>query len=224
MAKSRKKHYQTKESHLIPPKQRAKSRFQNINIISLWWINMIKFLSKNDVDSEIIDNQNTFKWVLRYKKLIIELDEINNWINKIQKLIKTKLLTKETANKAIWIMKEISWDKANFIKNELEKYFEETLNMLEWKQGILLTSDIIESSFWKYKNYLSDNPMSWITDLSLSIPAFTSNLDKNEIKQAFESTTYEKMKKWVKDNIWDSLLKLRRYNFIWYWNGIKKVV
>ena len=224
MAKSRKKYYQTAQAHLIPTKQRSKSRFQNIDIISSRWMKILYFLSKKCETKEEIDNQNKFKWVLKYKNFIIELHEINNVLKKIQKLIKTKLLTRKTADEAIWIISEVSGEKAKLIKDELEKYFNETLKLLEWKQGILLTSDIIESSFWKYKNYLSDNCMAGITDLSLSIPGFTSDLNKTEIKESLESTTYEKMKTWVKDYIWESLLKLRRDEFNWYWGGMQKVL
>ena len=222
MAKSRKKYYQTIQAHLIPTKQRSKSRFQNIDIISSWWIKILWFLSKKCETEEEKNNQNKFKWVLKYKDFIIELGEINNALKKIQKLIKTRLLSIETADEAIRIISELSWEKAKTIQGKLETYFNEIFELLEWQQGILATSDIIESSFWKYKNYLSDNCMAGITDLSLLIPTFTSDLNKNEIKESLESTTYEKMKESVKDFIWSSLLKLRRDDFKWYWGSIQK--
>ncbi len=81
------------------------------------------------------------------------------------------------------------------------------------RNKILCTSDILESSFGKYKNYISDNPMAGITNLALCISAFTSSLSEDELKESLENTTMKDIEKWTDENIGTTLLKKRRSVF-----------
>lgn len=56
-------------------------------------------------------------------------------------------------------------------------------------EKLLCCSDIIESTFGKYKNEISKNLMTGITDLALIIPAFTSNLSVEEVQKAIDYCT-----------------------------------
>jgi hypothetical protein len=72
-------------------------------------------------------------------------------------------------------------------------------------ETLLCSSDVIESTFGKYKNVLSENPMSGITDLALIIPAFTSTYEEEEIKNAIDNCNCKMIKEWGKENLCESL-------------------
>jgi hypothetical protein len=74
---------------------------------------------------------------------------------------------------------------------------------------ILCTSDIIESAFGKYKNYVSKNPMAGVTNLTLCLAAFTSSLKKESIRDALEKTKVADIQKWTKENIVITLQQMR---------------
>jgi len=75
---------------------------------------------------------------------------------------------------------------------------------------LLCTSDIIESSFGKYKNYMSQNSMAGITDLSLCLAAFTNRLDATKLKIGLENTKMNDLKKWSKENIRETHFSKRK--------------
>ncbi|MDD2385256.1 MAG: hypothetical protein PHP52_00550 [Bacteroidales bacterium] len=75
---------------------------------------------------------------------------------------------------------------------------------------LVCTSDIVETTFGKYKNELSKNPMNGITDLALIIPALTSNLLDDEIKKAIDSCTCKMLKEWKIENLCDSFSVKRK--------------
>ena len=52
--------------------------------------------------------------------------------------------------------------------------------------------------------------MAGITDLSLSISAFTSDLNDDEIQEAFEKTELNDVKKWSEIFIGDTLYSKRK--------------
>jgi hypothetical protein len=81
------------------------------------------------------------------------------------------------------------------------------------KESLLCSSDIIETTFGRYKNELNENPMSGITDLALIIPALTSSLEEVEIKNAIDGCTCKMIKEWRKENLCDSLSVKRNQTF-----------
>ena len=81
---------------------------------------------------------------------------------------------------------------------------------VEGSDKILCSSYILESSFGKYKNYISDNISVSITDLSLLKPAFNSKLGQDEIIKALETIKVKQTKEWSTMNIGGTQTKKRR--------------
>ncbi|CEG11401.1 hypothetical protein MSIBF_A1420012 [groundwater metagenome] len=210
MAQMRTKLYQSEEAHIIPPSQRQKSRYQNIGIISAWGMKSLRHLSQKTTEEKTTIN---LKWVEEFEQFIQELNEINQVICKIQKILKYNGLSKDTVKECNQLLDEISNEKGIIFKERLRNYFTDQLELMPTSDKILCTSDIIESSFGKYKNYISDNPMAGITNLALCISAFTSNLDEFELKEALEKTRMSDIKNWTDENIGTTLLKKRREFF-----------
>jgi len=200
---------QTDISHFLPNKQRTKSRYLNINIISDFSINMLKYLDKTD-DEKVIEK---FNWLKEYSSLIRELDQIRKVVFKIEKIVKTNGLNTKTIKKCYKILSVLSTSKAIQLKEQVKLYLYDTLNLLSDRKSILCTSDIIESAFGKYKNYISCNSMAGITRLALCISAFTASLSKNEIREALEYTKMQDLKKWTTDNIGTTLYQKRKIAF-----------
>ena len=60
-------------------------------------------------------------------------------------------------------------------------YMVKTLALIPQNQALLCTTDILESAFGKYKNYVNSNPMACVTNLILCLATFTCSLAENEI-------------------------------------------
>jgi hypothetical protein len=204
--------FQTVYAYLIPPRQRQKSRYQNIGIISGWGMKVLHYVQNHSTDQDLADK---LLWVVEYEDFIRELDQLNQIICDIEKIIKHNGLSKSTVDKCQERLELLSNNQSGKIfKEELNAYFEACLKLTSETKTLLATSDILESAFGKYKNYLSDNPMAGITNLALSIPAFTASLEKTEIKKALMITSINDVKRWTEKNIGTSLLKKRREAFL----------
>jgi len=209
MSEMRIKLSQSEIAHIIPPKQRKKSRYQNIKIISDWCMKAINLIENEEEKSEkIIDN---LKWILSYKDFILELSEINQVICDIEKILKHNGLSVSSKKECDLIMNKLTTNNlGRQIKEQIQMFLDSTLKMLPENKKILITSDIIESAFGKYKNYVSCNPMAGITNLVLAIAAFTSSLCEKEIKEALEFTSMDEIKQWSNKFIGKTLLQKRR--------------
>jgi hypothetical protein len=213
ISKLRQKWHLSQFAHLLPPKLRNKSRFQNIQTISSWGIKILKYYDKTKNNPEKTEELEQIKEIKKYKKLIVELLKFNEQIHKIEKLVKRNGLSQKTVNKCQKYLAKLKGANGIIFKKEMTDYFNDMFKLLSKEKKILATSDIIESAFGKYKNYLSSNYMTGITDLALCIAAFTSKLTQQEIKEAMQSTRIQDLKDWSKDNIGETFLQKRRKAF-----------
>lgn len=196
-----------KMAHVLPPLQRCKARFMNLRPISDWGTSVLTLL-----DSQLgnfSEEKASLAWVGAYRELIGELDVLNKIINEIQSLLKQNGLSKDNFQICKQILEQASTGRLIQFKNVITNHFEESINGLPQLDHILCSSDILESSFGKYKNYLQDNPMVGITNLCLSIAAFTGTMNEDEIKLAFETTKVVQIKEWALSNIGKTTLAKR---------------
>lgn len=210
MSEMRVKLAQTASASIIPPKQRKKSRYLNIDAISKWAIKALRLAKDKSVcqsDNHVIEN---LLWIRKHELFIKELANINEVILKIEKILKHNGITKATIKSCEKVLDDLSSQKGEILKFKMKEYFKSIQKLLPKTKTILCSSDIIESTFGKYKNYVSSNPMACLTNLSLSIAAFTSSLEKNEIKLALENVKIKDINNWTKVNIGQSMLKKRR--------------
>lgn len=195
-------------SHIIPQKQRVDSRFMNLDILSDWGLKALNCLKTSTMGSKI---HESLSWVPEFKELINELDIINTTISEIKALLKIKGLSTKTINMVTKIFNRKTLNsRLQYFKENLLNYLKETLMKLPYEKQLLCTSDIIESSFGKYKNYMSQNSMAGITDLSLCLATFTNRLDATELKSGLERTKMSDLKKWSNDNIGETNFSKRK--------------
>ena len=198
----------SRHAHLIPPNQRSKSRFLNIDILCSW---ATKALAAYESDKISHEEKLQLKWLKDMEQFILEMDLIISKVRQISIILKNEGLSKKTKKKCLACLKKCNKGKALQFKRLMVDYLEENSNQItKYKEKILCCSDVIESTFGKYKNELSKNPMCGITDLVLIIPAFTVNLSKEWVSAAVDSCTVKDLQKWKNENLCPSLLTKRK--------------
>lgn len=201
----------SKQAHLIPPNQRTKSRFLNIDILSKWAVLALK--AYNNPDTCTADKQS-LQWVKDMEDFVIVMEKIIAVIQEISIILKNNGLSKKTITMCKASLKGCNKGKLGLFKNMILKQINKNGDFLNKRNEIkLCCSDIIESIFGKYKCELSKNKMSGITDLVLIIPALTSTLDTIATTHAIDNCTVRDIEKWKKENLCESLLSKRKSVF-----------
>jgi len=199
-------------AHIIPPNQRSKSRFLNIDILTGWCMKVLTALKKDDLT---MAEKELLQWVSDKKSFIQEMDQIIVKIEELSIILKTNGLSSKTKKKCFNLIKNFNkTPRQSQFKQLFEEYVNNNVIHIKRKSKTLMcSSDIVETTFGKYKNELSKNPMNGITDLALIIPAFTSNLIDSEIKKAIDTCTCKMLKEWKVENLCDSLAAKRKMVF-----------
>ncbi len=198
----------SKNAHLIPPNQRSKSRFLNIDILSNWAIKALDSYDSNRLSDE---EKAQLQWVKDAECFIKEMNVLVSKIQEISIILKNEGLSKKTKRKCIKLLKHFKQGRLLKFKKGLIVYLNENTSYItKYKEKLLCCSDVIESTFGKYKNELSKNPMCGITDLVLIIPAFTATLTPEWVRGAIDSCTVKDIQNWNKENLCVSLLTKRK--------------
>ena len=201
----------SKHAHLIPPNQRSKARFLNIDTITNWGMRVLKALENTDIS---VEERSQLQWVKEKEALIIEMDFIMTIVQKISIILKNEGLSRANKRRCISLLRNCKRGKSKQFREDMLNYLSEyTKPISKRKEKILCCSDIIESTFGRYKYELSKNPMSGITDLVLIIPALTVSLSEGAVSEAIASCRVKDIKAWKKDNLCNSLLAKRNMVF-----------
>lgn len=212
MGEIRMKLGQTESAYAMPPNQRQKSRFLNIGPISTWARDILNAVETGKIQTLGKRMREQVEWIESKKAFIEELSVINTVKSKIEKLLKTQGLNEKTIENCIQFSSGLIGEKGKIFAGEISKYLKSTFSLSK-KERMICSSDILESAFGKYKNYLSKNPMACVTDLVLCIPAFTCKLTEENIKEALETVKIKQLQKWKQDNICKTLLSKRKELF-----------
>ncbi len=214
LARIRKQFGQTAAAHLIPPKQRKKSRYHNLTPLAEYGRHVRRYLAQTTAPNETEQRVcQALQWLPAYTAFFDELMEVSHLVCEVEWHVKHHGLSPRSIAACCQILTTATTRKGIHLKTRMLQYFQETCALVEAAESMLCTSDILESAFGKYKNYVSDNPMAGITGLALCIAAFTSSLEEHELKESLEQTTTQDVQSWVQENIGPTVLKKRRDAF-----------
>jgi len=200
----------SKFAHLVPPNQRIMSRFMNLTPLFNWGYKTLKLLDKNQLNDMEREKVNP---ILQYKELINQTHFLLGIMNSVQKLLKNKGFSTDTVSECIEKLDKVEDERGKKIVEMIKSYFDDTLKKISKGETVVCSSDIIESSFGKYKSVVKANKSVGVTDLCLCISCLTGSGDLDQIKKAMEGVKIKDIKEWKEKNIGESLLSKRNTIF-----------
>jgi hypothetical protein len=196
----------SKIARIVPPNQRIMSRFMNLMPLFEWGMIMINLLCKNELTGE---EKTALSFLEPLKEFIFDSYQILIRLNKIQELLKEKGFNDQSAEKAMSLFSGIESNNSLKIRIQLKKYFADLSYKADGKT-ICCSSDIIESSFGKYKEIVKGNKSVGISDLSLCIAAMMGKNNADKTNEAMEIISIKQVKEWKAKNISKTLFAEKR--------------
>lgn len=214
MGRIKKKGVLGKAAAVLPPNQRIKSRFLNINLVAKWGQKALENLLKNT--NLTAHHHAVLDWVKPYDEFVTELQTICEAATFVSQTLKNNGLNEQTA--ALILAKfddknKPATGKLLGFQNRIKKYLAAMLALLPanfGKDSLLCSSDCIESTFGKFKQWMSINTNTGITDLALVIPAFSVPITSEYITTAFTAVKVKEVKEWIKEHFEPSFFAQRR--------------
>jgi hypothetical protein len=200
-------------AYLAPPKPRDKARWMNLDAY-VDWSEKILCLKAVDVKKNERKKYKThLKWVRKFRHNISEWRTILDMLDQLKKEVKSNGLNVNTQDNFTESVANFNLNTPRLIqiKQEIITYIEEECRNID--SVYPGCSDIIESVLGKYKIFSGKSPMKEVGKAVLTMPVFTSNIDYKEVKTAMESTSANDVKRWLDNNIGESLFSRRKKGF-----------
>ena len=213
---------QTELAFLRPPAQINKSRHLNLDDLIDWGEKTILYLKeekkrKRQTETEKLEIKrlnSKLAWLLKYETAI------NNWqmMLMMSRGIETKLKKEGLHQKSLWEFlqtgNEFSGNsQLDNLREGIIRYLEKEIAVVEGKNPLLASSDVIESIFGKYKFFSNKGPLKEIRRIILLIPLLTINITRDFIQEALEKIKNLELKKWEEEIFGQSMLSKRRMLF-----------
>ncbi len=207
---------QQEHSYLLPPKQRAKSRFMNQGKAVDWAKKML-----NGFEQLSEKEQSFFGALKNHRKIVGILDSCLQIAKEISLLLKKAGLSAQTVQEIERLMeraKECHKDPltAKFLR-QVDGYIANYSSLLKshGKDSVLhVCSDVIESIFGKYKENAGNSALTGLTRLNLEIPLYCLNQKElqGSIPKAIERKFIADLEEWKRSHSTENQL-IKRVEF-----------
>lgn len=198
-------------AEIVPPAKRKKSPYQNVRPAIEWATKMLAFLAGPQARlPKYRKAVKALRWLQGYTELIDEMRELVDVIASMETTLKHGGLRARTARHCEKLLAGLEKPTFGPFKDKLGQWLRDTLEMMPPNQKTLCSSDIIESIFGAYKNFVSNNKMAGVTRLVLVMAALTCDLTLESTKESIEAHTVKQVKQWASDNIGETLNQRRR--------------
>jgi hypothetical protein len=216
LAQTKNKILQTSLAYLVPLKDRTKARFLNLPSIAKWTKQIIEYMNScttSSHESQATQEQirSHFSWLFEYQEFLTQFWAEIQILSELQHLLKTLGLNDISYHKACRLVQSLpdgalQTPLAEYLKTEFEWTTHAT-------HPSLLTSDIIESLFGKYKYLAKPHSMSEINRMIFALPCICEPITPTLVKRAFSTMTHAEMEQQCQQAISETLLSKRRKAF-----------
>jgi hypothetical protein len=216
ISKGSRKLRQTNLAYLIPPKIRQKGRFQSIGNLCKWSIKMLDFMA-------VIGAAEKSSSLDRVRKAFPKFSLLKNFIESFSKTVKA-------SSDIMGILKNKGLNQENYLEclklaDNIPKQSRVKKRLLEWLDrhiaiqndlstpALLVSSDIIESLFGKFKHVIERGSQADMNRTALLIPALCGQTNLQESYEIFNQTRHKDIKTWEEKNITYTIRKQRQQFF-----------
>lgn len=213
-AEAKRKMQQTQAAHLVPPNQRTKSRFLNIEILVHWGVDIMEAL-ENPKHPDKLLLEEYCGWIRRHKDLIEHLKQLVLISQTLRQHIREYGLCTTTGEqvdiKLTATIAPLNFDmQACQYAGQLIDFIKEQSNIVPVGHSWIGSSEIIESLFGKLKCLEHDQSKGGFTPLVLGAAACIGKVNADVVRAAMMQIKIADVDAWTEAQIGITLLSKRR--------------
>lgn len=205
MGQTRSSMQQTELSHLAPPVMRQKSRFMNLEPVlqwasmALWQLDQPQSLSRQGTTADRIEAK--LGWLRQYKNEVARWMTLQAIMSKALTFINEQGLKHGTVGELRRALKPLTTDETQGLIERILKFVRLYERKLYLDERLPMCSEIIESSFAKFKALEQNHARSGFTQLVLAFPCCLRATKAAEIVKAFAKTKVKDTHAWLKQHL-----------------------
>lgn len=200
---------QTAWSHLLPPAQRTKARWFNLEPLVRWGLRVIAYGRGEHLKDEKFGA--LFGWLTGFEAPLQEARQMVQMMKAVCAIIKQNGLNAEQVQRCEQRIQELGQtERARNLGEQVREFLRAQLAQVKPGETLLGSSDVIESVFGKYKAVVERSPLKALTATVLMVAALTSDRKPGAIREAMETVDTAAVAAWFAANGEPTLLAKRR--------------
>lgn len=207
---------QTTLAFLLPPKMRSKGRFHSISKLANWGemiLGEMQQMGRAKEGSVLKKLRQAFPGFTKSKPFLEAFAKSTTVVNQVCKRLKNQGLNQRSYREAKQLLHTLpsnSKVRARLLK-WLNRHLAKQSRLGISQTPIMVSSDIIESLFGKFKHVIERSPIADINRMALLIPTLCGcPIDRASLTAALSATSHMELMVWEKQNIGHTLRKKRR--------------
>jgi len=206
---------QTDIGYLVPPKLRSKGRFQGISRVTSWAANILRIFHPDQTlsdDSLLEQLRAAMPDFLSVEPFLSQFDQTIQNVNNVLEVLKHQGLSAKTYKSSRELLTALRTDEVNEALDPYRTQQMATQRLLGSVEDIplLVSSDIIESLFGKFKYALSRSPNPEINRSALLIPTLCGHLERESIPELLRESSHQELLEWSEQNVPETLRQKRQ--------------
>ena len=211
----------TNLSFLMAPGAKSASRYHNVDIFINWANKLFNYWSKQDFSLiDPVPERGKKKFLSQFRSLLQYQPQLDTYsgillvYNSAKKLLTQNGLHHQSVTD--WLELTRNYPTSPEIQKSIQQVTQYlTTESQQIPEGFIFpsTSDIIESLFSKYKQFLDSSPFSEINEMILSVCLFTTELTTDKILTALENITVNDLNSWKLETFGQSFFSKRKLAF-----------
>jgi hypothetical protein len=206
---------QTNLAFLIPPKLRSKGRYQGISTFAKWALKIIELFNETTQNHEFKKLRISLLGLSKLKNTIISFAQTVLISSQIMEILKTEGLNIKTYNESMALTEGFS--ERSPVKQKLISWLSTHIQVRSRlgmnEAPLLVSSDIIESLFGKFKHIQSRGSMMDMNRSVLLLPALCGKPKQHGSNSSLEKANTRELANWDAENI-PLTQNRRRRNFL----------
>ena len=211
---------QTDLAFLIPPKLRSEGRFQSISNLGQWAAKILDALSVKGGIRPLTRAKlrKVLPGFMALRGFVQRFASTTHTVARMLEILKNHGLNQANHERCVQLL--ASLPKNSGVRKRLHEWLQHHIEIQKQLTAkghpdlpLMVSSDVIESLFGKYKHILERSPQADMNRSTLLIPALCGRSSEVAVEQALAQTRHDDLKIWEQENIPYTVRKKRRAFF-----------
>ncbi len=201
----------------MPPKLRAKGRFQSITAVAHWAQKLLDLIGRKGKADAALDAskvRKAFCGLAPLRSFLTRFCQVCSIAERFLELMKTKGLNETTYHTAQDLLVQLP--ARSLLRHRLAAWLENHIiifrNLGQLDGSLPVSSDPIESLFGKFKTMIQRNPHAELNRLIFVLPLLCGDHSQAAIDQALDQCSHAQMLATIKQNVPPTLRQTRKQN------------
>lgn len=209
---------QTALAPLMPPNQRTKARYMNVDVLIQWGQTLLTVVdeAQQEEKSKFDPNQvkNKIGWITRFRQPLAEWGELLQIVTSTESFVRQQGLYHGAHLELQDRLQLLAHsERTHRVRTELVAFVAAQEAKAHPNERLLGSSEVIESVLGKMKRLEQDQAKSGFTGLVLSIGAMVSATTQEVVQKSLEIVPTKQVLTWCKKTIGQSIQARRREAF-----------